>query len=737
MKNSILTIIPILFFLLISTSNIVVPQNTIENYIDATFNIKMSSATDLSINIELIIHQITLSIGKVTYSNEDIENLAINDPIILGAISQELNYLIFQTLNSTFWKTEISSNQVLPIYKGGKFYANFSVNLTSDFFEINKTINPHELINGLLDMGAYVYYEFDLYAQPGWNNIFNFNLGTKYDKNSTNGLLDGNSNEIKWEIKNRYGDRQKTRAYMNLYKISPTTKSPVEDIFINFIIDSSEVVSELEIKIISRNISIEEYNVLPSFISNINNVTSDGVRLLLNNHLLSIEQLEEITYNPVINEVIKIIESPNFNQSLDFVIVWDDSSFLSYINSYDINYMDHDPPLMINLTDDEIKLEILDLPSRAIFGLVNSGATLNLSRGANPINFGEELKNQGLSYPYQIKLILPDNISLNEMNEFIWNETKEFMGIMNSSNAPNYLNEEKHTIIEIEFKSTDLNLLGFFTGDTEIFFGLEINEIHLVNILDITEESKYFKLPQGIELNNNLLNSDGIRICIDEEIFSEQKIDSFLIDKKVNYERRIKNIIRNIDIRGNIKRDLFDKSLEWDKNFQKMDSEKPIETKITSRSAYPVRIDISFILPSVNIPVQKYNFSGINNQSVTYRIIFPNGIDLELNDPYNKSKLKEKEDKRKYIEITFDKSESNLNIPVSCKIKPSLIFLISVFTPCIIAIVLTIVLIIIVILIRRKKRFKGQSYIGKKEDFKGYDDEEYYISPPDPKQKKS
>jgi hypothetical protein len=113
-------------------------------------------------------------------------------------------------------------------------------------------------------------------------------------------------------------------------------------------------------------------------------------------------------------------------------------------------------------------------------------------------------------------------------------------------------------------------------------------------------------------------------------------------------------------------------------------------------------------------------------------LIFPNGVDLECSDASDKSVIKEWEDGRKYIEVSFTPLESELSVDVSCNIIPSLLFIIGIFMPCIISLFITIILIFVILLIRKKRKGRKVTPAVTEygEEDTGYEGEEYYIPPP-------
>jgi hypothetical protein len=113
-------------------------------------------------------------------------------------------------------------------------------------------------------------------------------------------------------------------------------------------------------------------------------------------------------------------------------------------------------------------------------------------------------------------------------------------------------------------------------------------------------------------------------------------------------------------------------------------------------------------------------------------MLFPQGVDIDISDPLDKAKIVETREGRKSFEISFTSEESNLAVEVSLEIKPSGLFLLGLFIPCIISIFITIILIIVIIIIRRKRKARRPPVHEEpiEETISGYEDEEYYVPPP-------
>ena len=226
-------------------------------------------------------------------------------------------------------------------------------------------------------------------------------------------------------------------------------------------------------------------------------------------------------------------------------------------------------------------------------------------------------------------------------------------------------------------------------------------------------------------------------MCIEEDVFSQDEVDTFLKNERISFESTLKNVISNLEVRASIKESDFEKSLDWDGNILSMDGLNPVKVKASAHSSYPIPFNFGLLPPKFNIPSIKFNFSGMEDHDVIYKIIFPNDVGLSVSDSLNKSYVKEMNDGRKYVEISFGTSEADISVEVSCKITPSALFILGVLTPCIVSFIITIILIILILIIRKKRRRKkvGTGPMIDESDSSGYEDEDYYIPPP-PRSKK-
>ena len=698
----------------------------IENYIDVDFDVEMQSATSFDITAEVYVNKLTLTGSGTIYTHSDIASIASTNPEMLGAIKQELKILLTTTLSETFKNADISSQNILLDYDNGKFYDQLSVNLTSEFFDLNESVDAYDLVNGLIDVGAIVDYNFELCALPGWNNTYLFNLGPMVDYASTNGLVDEDT--IEWDVRNFDGESPIRSADLSIRARSPTGTCDGEDVLIEFNLDARNEKTSLSSNINANVIDISKYDVLPSFISNITYVPSDGIRLLVANGLLSLDEFYESSFVPIKNQITSIIESSLFNQTLDMKFSWDDETSADILEPYNVKDMDSNPSFIGIFTDEEVDLKLYGQSIRAVFGLVNSGATSNVSQ--NDINFGDDIEKIG--YPYSVNLLMPEDVSLNEENIFTWNDTISFSGMLSSKNATIHSEADIKTIIEIEVESTDLNLISFFTGHTELNLGLHLREVNNYNVSPLPD---VFSLPDKISLD--FLTSDAFRLCINEMVFDQEDVNDFLSSEKDNFIRNVKEIFPEITAQGNVNKKTFEKSLIWDNDINSMDAQNPVKTESYSHTSQGASFDLSIIPPGVKIPSQRYNFTSMEGKTVTYKMIFPSGLNIVAEDTLDKVVVNQDENGKYYFEISFDASEQILEDIVKLRLIPSGLFILGILMPCILSLIITIILIVVIVLIRRKRkgRIKQPKKAPEESYEEGYENEDYYV-PPQPPSKK-
>ncbi|GAF93301.1 unnamed protein product, partial [marine sediment metagenome] len=282
--------------------------------------------------------------------------------------------------------------------------------------------------------------------------------------------------------------------------------------------------------------------------------------------------------------------------------------------------------------------------------------------------------------------------------------------------------EEKiDTIVEVDISSTDLNILSFFTGGTKLTFNLFLQEKQNRSITSLPDS---LSLPEKVSLD--FLNSDAFRLCIEENVFDESSVDAFLKAEEQLFEDNAMTIFSGLEIEGSVNNDEFYESLKWDKDISNMDSENPIEIVSNAYCAYSIPFKFSFLPPQFEVSNQSYYFFGQQNRNVSYKIIFPQGTNIKIKDTLNKAVIGKTEDGRYYFEISFNISESGLTDVVSCTIIPSIFFIIGLFMPCIVSLILTIILVIVIYIIRKRKTGRVITVKEESKSDKSIEEQDYY-----------
>lgn len=709
----------ILSLLLVNTA---LSEETIDTKVEAVFNIEFLNGNNLKIDVEIDVEQI--NVFDTIYTKNEIEDIAANNQQVLGAIKLRLRDTTKNQIKTAFKDAQVVALKQIPDYGAGIFHDEFSVNLTAAFFDIDDTVNVHDFVNGVLDIGAVVSYEFNLTAETGWNNTFIFILPDSTTSHKANTLdYDPLKNRVAWTLENWDGKKPSEKAYLSTrFKNSTTYNIKKQDIQLEFELDASDAeTTSLKTVISAINLDIRNNSFLPKFVIELDFAPADGIRLFIENGLITWDYLYNATIKTLRENIVSKIENSSLNQTLNMAFSWDPETATNCSDPYNITYMDNQPPIKSELIDDNIELKICDISTRAAFGLINAGATANISQ--DDINFGDKINEIG--YNYNITLFMPNNIFLDWKNIYSWNNTTPISGELESNISEEYTQDKIDTIVEIEVSGTDLNLFSFLTGKTELTMNLYIEEGRDYFVTSLPNE---FSLPEKISID--YLNSDALRLCIEEDVFNEDNIDDFLTNEKTEFENMMKNIFKlpEFTIDGRIKRDVFDNSIGgWDGDTADMDADTPVKVVSYAHSSYPVAFNLSFLPPGLEIVNQSFNLTGLQNQNVTYRMIFPPGITVVADDTLNRVETKEI-DGRQYIEIKFDATESGVVDTLKFMLVPSAFFIIGIFMPCIACLIITIILILVIYLIRKKR--KGTPVIKESEEFEGYENQDYYVPPP-------
>jgi len=204
-----------------------------ESLVDATFTIEFVTGTNLVVDVTMTAYKLTTDHA---YTAEEIASASDEE---MGALKLSIYLLLKNQINIVFGDAQIL-NFEMPTYSSGVFNEELNVKLTSTFFGLNDSVNAESLINGVLDMGAVVTYNFNLVTEPGWNNTFTYVLPDSISFKSANtDEVSLDTKEITWILNWNGADAEKSATLSTRLKNPTTTLSETEDIFLTFDLDSS------------------------------------------------------------------------------------------------------------------------------------------------------------------------------------------------------------------------------------------------------------------------------------------------------------------------------------------------------------------------------------------------------------------------------------------------------------------------------------------------------------------
>ncbi|HUS99552.1 MAG TPA: hypothetical protein VMY59_04450 [Candidatus Thermoplasmatota archaeon] len=706
-------------------------EPTAESNVEATITCSFLSGAQLTVRAQMIVRSI--NVFETVYNREAIETMATTNPYIMGAIMLRLHESLKKQVESAFTNAKIGTMSTIPSYEKPYFIDVFQVNLTPAFFRYNGSLNLTNFIVGVLDIGATVTYHFNVHAEEGWNTTFVYALpSTMMLAYANTPETNPGTNTVTWLVQNWNGNDAGREATLSVQSKNPTTMcSETNDITLEYTLDTRTVnnVSFID-SIIVKKVNVRSYNVLPDFITGLASIPADGVRLCIDKGLFSWADLFENTIHPIEQQTTALIENSSFKQKLNLSFSWDAESTTNCSTPYNTTHMDDIPAIRANFKDPDVDLKICQMPSRAFFGLINAGATALIS--PVDVNFGLGL--DGITYPYVMLLRLPTNISLNGDNVYTWNKTAQIVGTFNSTLQPAapYTAEHIETRIEIELLKMDLNIPSIFTGKTELTTSTKMKEDDQLYVIRPAGELSF-----SPKINITYLNADAFRLCAQENVFSEDQINAFLLQKTGIFQQRLSEIFHGLEVKGVTDKTLFSSSLVWDGDISAMDGVVPVVVSNYANEVYTVGFNMSLWPAELTLVPQQFTLQGMENQTVTYRIIFPRGITVNTSDSAGKPLITGKtNDGRDYVELSFETGSEAQSTVLTCVLNASPVYIIGLFLPCLLVFMLLVVLAVIIYLIRKKKgglrRGKGKLFEPEDNDNEPveYGKQEYYVPPP-------
>lgn len=699
---------------------------TSDSQVEASFTCTFDSGSQLTVHAQMLVNRID-NIYDKSYDRQAIESIWSSDPEVMGVIKQRLRDSVKEQIETAFAHAEVQAID-RPVYTKPYFLDEFQVNLTPPFFAYTKPLNLSNFISGVLDMGAVVTYRFNLTAHPGWNTTYMYELPVSLTLDFANTpMVNSENSQVRWEVKNFESDAAPVAATLAMRAKNPTSPArDTEDIVLEFSLDTRTVHEISLIETVSaRDINVRDYATMPSFVTGVNILPADGIRLFIDNGLLSWNDVLTHTIQPIELQTTPILENSSFNQTLAFTFSWNISSTTNCSIPYNITHMDSTPAIQATFTDPSVRLWICGMPARAFFGLINAGATAAIS--SNDVNFGQGL--DAIRWPCTFLLRLPANITLDGTDTYTWNRTLPLNGAFSSNVQPNppYAGEQVNTLIEIDISKMDLNIGSIFTGKTELTASTKLKEDDSLSV--IRWPTEFFFSPK---INLTYLNADAFRLCTEEQVFNGNQLNLFLSEKKDLFQQRASGIIQGLAVKASTDRKAFSNSLQWDGDISAMDAVVPIVVSSYASQVYNIGFNMSLWPATLSISPQRYTLQGVGNQTVTYRFIFPKGISVNASDSNGAAVNTGKtQDGRDYVELALD--AGNQSSVLTCVLNASPVYVLGIFLPCLLVFVLLVILIIIIFLIRKKR---GGIRRGKKKLFEPEDNEpggdmpDYYVPPP-------
>ncbi len=706
-----------------------------DSMVDAIIQCNFDTGARLNVRAHMIVNRIV--VFDTVYDRQTIEDMAANNPYVMGAIMLRLHDSAKTMVETAFTNANIDTLNTTPSYQKPYFIDDFQVNLTPEFFQHNTQLNLTNIIMGFLDMGATITYQFNLQAEKGWNATFLYMLQSTMRLSYAN-TADTNpdANTVTWVVQNRAENDPGKHAMLSVQSKNPTTtSSETEDIFLEYTLDTRSLnnISFIDTMFLKK-INMRRYNMLPGFITEVGSLPADGVRLCIDNGLVSWEDLFENTIQPIEQLTTALIENSSFKQRIDLSFGWDSDSTTNCSMPYNISHMDDKPAIRATFKDPDVQLTICEMPARAFFGLIHAGANASLS--SVDLNFGLGLET--MMYPYEIILRLPSNITLDNDNVYIWNKTTAIKGAFHSDLQPSppYSTEHIETRVEIELVKMDLNILSFLTGKTELTASTNMKEED--NLYVIRRSNEFSFSPK---INITFLNADAFRLCAQENVFSEADIEVFLLKKTERFQHRLSEIFHGLQVKGTVNRALFSNSLIWEGDISAMDAVIPVVVSNSATEVHTIGFNVSLWPVDLTFPPQHFTLQGMQNQTVTYRIIFPRGVMVNASIGSGKALITGiTNDGRNYIEVSFDAGSTALSTDLTCVLTVSPIYILGLFLPCILVFALLVVLVVIIYFIRKKKgglrRGKRKLFEPEDNEPSEYEEEDYYVPPPPPSTKR-
>lgn len=586
----------------------------------------------------------------------------------------------------------------------------------------------YHLLDGSLKMGAKVTLDLKLIAEAGhkmqylfrveqyeeWTESYQDQLTITHNANEVSTL---NKDRVVFTVdnlNNLYPSVSYKRGVMLRAKsVNAQTKEVIK---YDFNIQLSEI-DRFQIKKSTMTINSllirDSMFELPSNISGLIYISTDGLRLYLDNGLLKLEDIErglsgefgrlENQFGKAFNTTTPV--TLNKTWSMDTI-----TGLEPLYNLYDTSSyyrMGSERPIICNITTHKASQITLfeNATSTAVTGLLNAGAKAQLDLYIS------------LPYTYTYNLTLPAGLQFQDLSPQAPNATPNSGGGLNYILTPlqlknlrlvaqepvEYTTSKANVTVEIDIREVDILSLSEYLASVRIKADGVLNHIR-------NERGSSFDkaLPKGMTLD--YYNSDALRLVYTEGLLDLEEIEDSLYSM---IEENISNMLEE-DVKMFI--DFNEELLEFDGDIGNMDDSQPVTFGIRSRGKMRITENKLVRMGGLVTKQLELPLIGVKYWNVSYKLILPKYIHIlgrakvkNSTVNYMGPMVDRNSEDRDELYITIDSQSLDddyndvLEVNVKVDIDISIWFFLS---KIVIPIILFIVLCIVIVFLKLHRRYK-------------------------------
>ncbi|MDI6917032.1 MAG: hypothetical protein QMC80_04465 [Thermoplasmatales archaeon] len=637
-------------------------------WVEATYRIDFVNMTTMNVSATFCVHEIC--IDETNYTADAIrENYTFYPAVgwdIINKTIQNIDNVFNSTIKKAFTNdtlekcenTTVDETSLVepPVGPASEYHPpiNFTKNATITFnmvsfgFEENPQLRLDDVLRGVLKMGAVINKTFELKADAGYKNTFI--LTVPRDIKIVGDDEDNSDEKATWTVDNKNAsslEEQPLTAEGKL-TIESRNKTYIQDEeiltsvtidMINF--DNLHINGTVDIK----SVNVKKYNISfpEEYIKNLSFVSSDGIRMALENGLVEWADVER-----QINNITKGAEE-TLNSTFNTTIT---ISFDEWYNMEGYNLSEMGSARAINATfnalnesgSEKIKPNIFgDFDAETITGVLNAGAKISFEISKAEQN-------------YIIKMILPENMIfsgysqkvehtiITNRNTYSWSSSETLSCTLESGIAPEY--NESMALLNVLVDIHNIDIFGMMlsidlTADAQVYH-IELSDVDM---------------PKNITIK--YINSDCLRLLYAKNIIKQSDIDNITNEIKKSLEENLTNSLGgNVSISICIDPDSlagYDVNNMRDDRPVKISAEAHISISLEQASPGKQAMTISYLTFPLEFPL-----SGMEGFNTTYTIIFPKGIDV-INATDTRGRLQHgtTKDGRTYLTVTLNENEED------------------------------------------------------------------------------